>query len=159
MPATFHVSDMHCVGLHCHAAGSHFVTDHLFVLLKRHLGDHYQFHNEEVELAVPWTCKCNTWFTLRQNFWSCAKMLEMHQCAQELRWKIMLFQQNKWATFWCFLIIHPDAKRYRHITRNVIFKAPNTNNCQWQIMAPLMELFKFQSASDHTGNLIAVPKG
>jgi hypothetical protein len=34
----------------------------------------------------------------------------------------------------------PDAKRYRHITRNVIFKMPNTNNCQWRIMNPVMEL-------------------
>jgi len=53
MPATSHVSDMQCVGLHCHAAGSRIMTDCLFVLLKQRLGDHYQFHNhKEVDIAV-----------------------------------------------------------------------------------------------------------
>jgi len=53
MHATSHVSDMHCVVLHCHSAGSHIMTDHLFVLLTRQFGDQHQFHNhKEVETAV-----------------------------------------------------------------------------------------------------------
>lgn len=53
MPATSHGSDIHCVVLHCPAAGSHIMTDHFLVLLKRQLGDHHQFHNhKEVEIAV-----------------------------------------------------------------------------------------------------------
>jgi hypothetical protein len=53
MPATSHVSDMHCVVLYCRAAGSHIMTDCLFVLLMQHLGDQHRFHNhKEVETAV-----------------------------------------------------------------------------------------------------------
>jgi hypothetical protein len=77
------------------------------VLLKQHVGDHHQFHNhEEVEIAVHEHANATAWFILRRNFLSCAKMLEMHQCAQELRWKIILFQQNKWATFNILMISH-----------------------------------------------------
>jgi hypothetical protein len=48
------MSDMHSGVLCCHAAGSHIMTDHFFVLLKPHLGDHHQFHNhKDVETAVP----------------------------------------------------------------------------------------------------------
>jgi len=53
----------------------------------------------------------------------------------------------------------PDAKCYRHVTCNEILKTLNTNNCQWRILAPLMELVKFWSAADHNWYLIAVPKG
>jgi hypothetical protein len=53
MSAKSHASDTHCLVLHCHAADSHIMTDHLFVLLKGHLGDQHQFHtHKEVEIAV-----------------------------------------------------------------------------------------------------------
>jgi hypothetical protein len=52
----------------------------------------------------------------------------------------------------------PNAKHYRHVTHNEIFKTPNTNNSQRRIMAPLIKLIKFWSAADQIGHLIAVPK-
>jgi len=46
------VSDMRCVRLYCHAAGSHLAIDRLLGPLRRHTGDRRVHSNEEVEVAV-----------------------------------------------------------------------------------------------------------
>jgi len=51
MNATTLVSDVCCVGMHCHAEGSYLLRDHMFTPLKCHLGG-WQFHsNKELEVT------------------------------------------------------------------------------------------------------------
>jgi hypothetical protein len=46
------VSDMHCVGLHCHSEGSHCITNHFFGLLKQQFRGCQSYNNKEVEMAI-----------------------------------------------------------------------------------------------------------
>ena len=52
IPVATLVSEMRCVRLHCHAAGSHLAIDRLLAPLRRHAGDRRVLSNEEVEVAV-----------------------------------------------------------------------------------------------------------
>ena len=161
MPATSHVSNRKCLVLHCHAAGSHIITDHRLVLLKWHLGNNHQFHiHKEVEIAVHEHANVTPDLYCEGFLKLCPDVRNASMCSRT-KGKIILFRQNKRATYNILMISHytPDAKRYRHVTHNEILKTPNNNNCQWQIVAPLMELVRFWSAADHTGHLIAVPRG
>ena len=78
------VSDVCCVRLHCCAVWSHFLTDHLFWLLKEHLVGHCFHNDEKVEVNIYeglWVQEQNFYhnrtFTLVPSWNKCINVLSL----------------------------------------------------------------------------------
>jgi hypothetical protein len=95
MNATTLVSDVCCIGMHCHAEWAHFVTDRKFRPLKHHLGG-WQFHNnEEVKVAVYDWLPMHYHYNIFKHVQRWDKFINtLENCV-----KIMTLQLNTRATF------------------------------------------------------------
>jgi len=87
MNATTLVSDVCCVGMHCHAEWSYLVTDRMLMPLKCHLGG-WQFHsNKEVEVTVY---ECPLMQEPELHHYRIFKLIHTHGTNSLMHYRIML---------------------------------------------------------------------